>query len=224
MTDEVRVLIAAQACLLLLHRETDYYPRLRSIVVYPEAYVAKTRWREGDEDTGRESRARLGESWQTGAVVLAWSSALSGAVNPADGQNVTLHEFAHQLDQEDGAADGVPPLAAEGFLQRRGRYLAWARVMRPEFERLQEGAGRGHKTVLDQYGASNPPEFFAVATECFFEKPRQLRKKHPALYDELSRFYQLDPAAFADPTPSENSDQTIARDAATRTSKEDSAH
>jgi len=201
ITDEVRVLIAAQACLLLLHRESDYYSSLRTILVYPETYVAKTRWREEDEDTDRASRARLGESWKTGAVVLAWSSTLAGAINPEDGQNVTLHEFAHQLDQEDGAANGVPPLAGAGVLQRYGRHVAWARVMRAEFVRLQTESAKGHRTLLDYYGAANAAEFFAVATECFFEKPRQMQKKHPELYEELRRFYRQNPVAFGGAAP-----------------------
>ena len=196
ITDEVRVLIAAQACLLLLHRDTDYYPNLRSILVYPEAYVAKTRWREEEEDTAAHERARVGESWQTGAVVLAWSSCLAGAVDVEDGQNVVFHEFAHQLDQEDGAADGTPPLEASGFRERRGRFRTWARVMSGEYEQLRRASASGQASVLDRYGATNPAEFFAVATECFFEQPRKMKVRHPLLYEELQRFYQQDPAGF----------------------------
>src|SRR5262249_55068973 len=139
----------------------------------------------------------LGESWSTGSVVLAWSSILEGATDFEDGQNVVLHEFAHQLDQENGVADGLPVLKGEGFLETRGRYLAWARVLGAEYERLREASRTGKPTVLDEYRASHPAEFFAVATECFFEKPRQLKQKHPELYDELKQFYQQDPASLA---------------------------
>jgi Mlc titration factor MtfA (ptsG expression regulator) len=196
MTDEARVLIAAQACLLLLHRHTECYPKLRTILVYPDTYVAKTRWNEKDEDSDRDSRARLGESWDRGVVVLAWSSAVAGAANIHDGQNVVFHEFAHQLDQEDGAADGLPPLECEGAKACYFRYGAWARVLGAEFEALRRRSEKGRKTVLDQYGATNAAEFFAVATECFFEKPQQMKKKHPELYEELKEFYRQDPVNY----------------------------
>ena len=196
MTDEARVLIAAQACLLLLHRETDCYPNLRTILVYPDTYIAKTRWNEKDEDSDRDSRARLGESWDRGVVVLAWSSTVAGAANIYDGVNLVFHEFAHQLDQEHGAADGLPPLQCEGAKACYFRYATWARVLGAEFEALRRQREKGRKTVLDQYGATNAAEFFAVATECFFEKPQQMKKKHPELYEELKEFYRQDPVNF----------------------------
>jgi hypothetical protein len=99
---------------------------------------------------------------------------------------VVLHEFAHQLDQEDGAADGAPILGA------RSRYVAWARVLGAEYEAMQ----KQRRSVMDRYGATNPAEFFAVATETFFEKPRQMQKRHPELYNELREYYRLDPAAW----------------------------
>src|SRR6185369_257614 len=155
----------AQACLLHLHRETDYYPALRTILVYPDTYVAKTRWHERDEDTGRDARARLGESWGRGVVILAWSSTVAGAANIYDGQNLVFHEFAHQLDQEDGSTDGRPLLECDGPRACHVRYLSWARVLGEEYKHLGEKWAKGHKTVLDRYGATNPAEFFAVATE-----------------------------------------------------------
>jgi hypothetical protein len=196
ITDTVKVVIAAQACLLLLHRPTDYYPGLRSILVYPETYVAKTRWREAQEETDRHTRARLGESWDRGVVILAWDSVAAGAANIHDGQNLVLHEFAHQLDQEYGPADGLPALQCDGLRACHARYLTWARVLGEEYDHLRKAWEQGHKTLLDQYGATNAAEFFAVATECFFEKPRQMQKKHPALYEELKEFYRQDPIAY----------------------------
>jgi Mlc titration factor MtfA (ptsG expression regulator) len=190
LTDEITVTIAAQACLLLLHRETEYYPRLRSILVYPSGYTAGGDhdlgggvWEEGGED-------RLGHTQQQlGALVLAWDAAKRGAREPADGDNLVLHEFAHQLDFEDDRTDGTP------LLGTRAEYRAWARVMGEEFAALQAAAAAGAPTVIDQYGTTNPAEFFAVATEAFFERPRALRRRHPALYEELVRFYRQDPAA-----------------------------
>jgi Mlc titration factor MtfA (ptsG expression regulator) len=179
VTDEIKVTIAAQACVLLLGHPDRGYPRLRSVLVYPSTYVA------GDGQGGES--VRLGESWNGGAVVLAWSSVKQGAFNFHDGHNVTMHEFAHQLDQEDGVADGAP------ILERRSAYSSWAKVFAREFAVLQKKTGEGKRSVLDAYGATDPAEFFAVATEAFFEKPKQLAKKHPELYEELRSFYGTEP-------------------------------
>lgn len=184
ITDEIRVLIAAQACVLLLNRDVRCYPKLRSILVYPSTYVANNDGLFGGGN-GNGS-VRLGESWNTGVVVLAWDSVKRGAMNFDDGHNVTMHEFAHQLDQEDGNADGAPILP-------RPAYASWARVLSSEYTRLQRFTRKGRKTVMDRYGATNPAEFFAVATETFFEKPEQMHKKHPELYRELKTFYHLNP-------------------------------
>ena len=189
LTDEIRLTIAAQACLLLLHRETDYYPQLSAILVYPSTYLAEGErhlegpiWEEGEEYRLGHTARRLG------VIVLAWDAAKRGATNPSDGQNVVLHEFAHQLDFEDYSTDGAPALAT------RAEYLAWARVMSGEFKALRAAEEAGTPTVLDTYGATNPAEFFAVATEAFFERPRVLRARHPELYAELERFFRQDPA------------------------------
>ena len=188
ITDEIRVTIAAQACLLLLHRTTDYYPTLRTVLVYPSTYVAPVTESVGHGVVREGVSVRLGESWQHGSVILSWDDVLHGAADIHDGHNVVLHEFAHQLDQESGAADGAP------MLPRRSMYVAWARVLSAEYARLQKDAESGHETIIDKYGAVSPAEFFAVATECFFEKGSQLKKKHPELYEELRLFYRQDPA------------------------------
>src|SRR5215469_10840118 len=130
MTDEIRVCIAAQACLLLLHRKTDYYPELRSILVYPSTYFAEETRHLGDGVMEEARYARLGEAWQHGAVVLAWDAVCQGTADPDDGNNVVFHEFAHQLDFEDGVADGAPALGVgHGWSARKWRYAAWARVL-----------------------------------------------------------------------------------------------
>lgn len=194
LTDEIRVLIAAQACLLLLHRATDFYPGLSAILVYPAHYAAS----EGHYDPagvfGEHVSVRLGESWPTGTIVLSWSAVAKGALDISDGHNVVLHEFAHQLDQEDGSADGVPVLAPrEPQAIRQSRYAAWARVLSTDYDQLRQDPD---DHVLDSYGATEPAEFFAVATETFFERPQELAAEHPALYEELRRFYRQDPAAW----------------------------
>ena len=186
ITDEIRVLIAAQACLLLLHRETPCYQHLRLIRVYPGAELAVS----SAETIG-------GESWESGVVLLTWDSVRYGAANPFDGDNLVLHEFAHQLDYEEGQTDGTP-LLARGMApaEKMGAYIAWAKMLSEEYEQFRRSLDRGDKTVMDSYGATDQAEFFAVATECFFEKPKQLVKKHPALYEALKQFYKQDPAAW----------------------------
>jgi len=186
ITDEIKVTIAAQACILLLNRKTACFRKLRTILVYPHTYVARTKSSNGIVTIDGHS-VRLGESWQNGPVVLAWDSVTGGTFNVTDAGNVVLHEFAHQLDQEDGAADGAP------ILEHRSSYITWARVLSREYEALQR---RSKRAVMDEYGATNPAEFFAVATETFFEKPGQMKKNHPELYDELKNYYKLDPAEW----------------------------
>ena len=186
ITDEMKVTIAGQACILLLNRKTHFYPKLKTIYVYPHTYVANQR--KNDRGLIVEGKSvRLGESWQNGPVVLTWDSITGGARNVQDGQNVVLHEFAHQLDQEDGDADGAP------ILDNAGCYRSWAAVLGTEYERLRKKERGRRRSVLNKYGATNPAEFFAVATEAFFEKPKQMHKRSPELYDELKRYYKLNP-------------------------------
>lgn len=189
LDDTIRVTIAAQACLLLLRREVDEpYPELDTVLVYPRGWRTHAkRAQDGLVTEGVE--ARLGESWNRGLVVLAWDAARRGAADEDDGQNVILHEFAHQLDTEAGAADGAPDL---DWAQRG----AWARVLGREFAALTDAIHTARPAFIDDYGATNPAEFFAVVTELFFERPRRLKDKHPALYEQLAAFYKQDPAAW----------------------------
>jgi Mlc titration factor MtfA (ptsG expression regulator) len=192
ITDEVRVTIAAQACILLLHREMDYYPQLVSILVYPSTYVVRGGRRTPDGLAAEGPEARLGESWARDVVVLAWDHVLAGAADIHDGHNVVLHEFAHQLDQQSNGGSGAPALP------RRSMYVAWARVLGRDFDQLVRDVEHHHRTLIDRYGATNPAEFFAVVTETFFEKARQLRSQHPELYAQLKDFYRQDPAELGD--------------------------
>jgi Mlc titration factor MtfA (ptsG expression regulator) len=187
LDDEMKVTIAAQACLLVMNKNVRCYPKLQTVLVYPSAYTAGKKGLIANRTDDRS--IRLGESWRTGLVVLAWDSVKQGAVNFADGRNVTIHEFAHQLDQEDGRADGAP------VLDSRSAYSVWARVLSREYERLGNAKKR-RKSVLRSYGATHPAEFFAVASEAFFEKPKQMRKKHPDLFEELKKFYNVDPTSW----------------------------
>jgi MtfA peptidase len=188
MTDEIELTIAAQACILLLHRETDYYSGLESILVYPSAYVVKNTRRARGSLVVESDEVRLGESWVRGTVVLAWDAVQRGASNFHDGHNIVLHEFAHQLDAEDGDMNGAPDLG------KRSSYTAWARALGTEYEDLLERVAAQKPADLDAYGATSPAEFFAVVTEAFFETGVQLKCKHPELYEVLRAFYRQDPA------------------------------
>ncbi len=190
LTDEIRVTVAAQASILLLHRKADYYPRLKSVLIYPHAYVARGVRRNQDGMLFVQDEARAGESWGLGTLVLSWEDVKKSAADVHDGHNVVLHEFAHQLDAEDGASDGAP------HLPKRSMYVAWARVLGHEYEQLLSDLEHHRRNCIDSYGATNPAEFFAVVTECFFDKPVQLRKKHPELYEQLKLFYRQDPVVL----------------------------
>ncbi|HJT80741.1 MAG TPA: M90 family metallopeptidase [Chthoniobacterales bacterium] len=192
LDDEICLTIATQACLLLLHRKTDYFPRLVTILVYPSTYLVNEE-RPVDENIWEQDRvARLGETArQMGSMVLAWDAAKSGAADPSDGRNVVFHEFAHQLDYENYAADGVPGLFT------RDQQASWGAVMRVEFASLRAADATGIPTLLDNYGATSPAEFFAVATEAFFERPVALSQRHPRLYSEFARYFQQDPTQYS---------------------------
>jgi len=187
MTDEIRVTIAAQAAVLLLHRPTRYYPTLRTILVYPHAYRAPGKKVNPDGTVTEGTQTRLGESWFRGSLVLSWDDVVRGAEDEGDGHNVVFHEFAHQLDSESGSVDGAPALPSSE------RYRSWAQVLSHEYEELVRDIHLGHRTLLDSYGATSPPEFFAVATEFFFEKPRAMKMHAPELYEQLAGFYRSDP-------------------------------
>jgi Mlc titration factor MtfA (ptsG expression regulator) len=190
ITDEIRVTIAAQACLLILNRPPRVFPALSLILVYPSAFVApRDEFGLGGVVT-HASQTLAGESWSDGRVVLAWDHVRRGALSFAEGHNVVIHEFAHQLDSETGTSNGAPALPS------RAAYQRWSEILTQEFEALQQAASEYGESVMDYYGATNPAEFFAVATETFFGKPGQLAQCHPRLYEELCRFYRVDPVQW----------------------------
>ena len=189
ITDEIKVTIAAQACILLLNLHHNYYDRLVSIVVYPDSFVFEQDEADVAGTVSSTRNAALGLSSTMGAVVLSWADTLKGARNPGDGYNVVFHEFAHQLDQLDGVMNGAPVLEGEAM------YREWARVLGAEYERLQAEVETGASTLISAYGATKPAEFFAVVTELFFEKPVELRQEYPELYEEFRLYFGQDPAA-----------------------------
>lgn len=189
LTDEAKVTVAGQACLLLLGLPDhyDHYWWVHTILIYPAAYVAR-RERFGEYPEPGEHGIHSGEAWHRGPVVLSWDDVVQGGRRRDDGRNVVYHEFAHQLDMVDGLVDGTPPL------NRDDLYDDWRQVMTREFESLIAASERGEATLLDTYGATAPAEFFAVATECFFERPRAMKRRHEKLYDLLSAYYRQDTA------------------------------
>jgi Mlc titration factor MtfA (ptsG expression regulator) len=188
LTDEIKVTIAAQACLLTLALEPDSYARVASILVYPHGYLGPGERRGALEVEFTEPR--LGEAWYRGPVVLSWADALQEGRRRQRGRNLVFHEFAHQLDMLDGAVNGIPLLGDAVQAQR------WQEIMSAEYQRLVAAAEAGEATLLDDYGATDEAEFFAVATECFFTRPVAMHRRHPELYEMLSEYYRQDPATW----------------------------
>lgn len=190
LTDEIRVSIAAQACLLMLYRGMPLYPGLRHILVYPAAFrVRHGQARHEDGTVSDDDRVLQGEAWQQGKVILSWDDVKYGLTDPEDGRNVTLHEFAHQLDQQNGAMDGMP-------LVPHDLEAEWLSVMSQTLESRRRAAEEGREDALDVYAAENEAELFAVATEVFFERPRALLADHPALFRLLCAYYAVDPGSW----------------------------
>ncbi len=186
INDEIRVTIAAEACLLLLNRKTGVYPTLKHILIYPSAFKVDRQQHNPDGTVSQMESGLLGESCDTSKVILSWDSVEHGIQNFNDGHNVVLHEFSHQLDSQSGSANGAPIL-------KKNSYQLWAKVLSKEYEALVKASEDHDKAVMDYYGATNPAEFFAVATEVFFEKPQQMSSKHPELYNEFKTYYCVDP-------------------------------
>ena len=192
ISDEIKVTIAAWACVLLLHRRTDYYPGLTEILVYPNAYVVPRQEYLGGGAIVESEEVLAGQSQKRGPVVLSWEDVKRSSSQSHYGHNVVLHEFAHQIDQLFGEGD------SSAVLQSSDKFMEWAKILERDFRKLQEKAIEGRQTLLDSYGATNEAEFFAVATEFFFERPVEFRKNYPDLYEQLKNFYHQNPAGQAD--------------------------
>lgn len=190
LTDEIRVTISAQACLLILGLDHNYYQNVLSIIVYPSTVVPPQRKRGSFENRIAPvdiERPILGQAFLQGPVIIVWDAALHGGRHPELGHNVIYHEFAHKLDMLDGAADGTPPL------RNRTEYRDWILICSREYQRLRQDAAMGKKSFLNAYGATSEAEFFAVATEQFFDQPRLLIKQAPDLYRVLQEYYRQNP-------------------------------
>jgi Mlc titration factor MtfA (ptsG expression regulator) len=190
LDDEIRVTISAQACLLILDLPHDYYRNVESIIVYPSTVLPPER-RPGSFEVNTlpvdAQQPILGQAFRQGPVIVIWDAALRGGRHPELGHNVVYHEFAHKLDMIDGVADGTPPM------RDRAEFREWVQVCTREYGRLRRDAEVGRKSFLNAYAATNVAEFFAVATEQFFDRPRQLSAQAPALYRVLKEYYRQDP-------------------------------
>jgi Mlc titration factor MtfA (ptsG expression regulator) len=192
VTDEIRATIAALACLLVLGRR-GHYDALHSVLVYPTPFWVED---EVEDEAGvveKRRRVLSGEAWESSRIILSWEDVLEAARYPGEGYNVALHEFAHYLDAEGLGLAAPPPTATDG---RTRSVDAWAGDLVGEFDSLLDAVDRGEYTFLDPYAAEDEAEFFAVATEDFFERPAELKAAHPRLYGLLQEFYALDPAAW----------------------------
>jgi len=190
VSTEMRVLIAAQAALLLLNRRDASFRNLRQVLVYPTAFVIERAVATGHGTLQEARQVLAGESWQQGQVILSWQDVLANAAAPQGGHNVVIHEFAHQLDQESGSANGAP------YLFGRPARLAWARTLSAEYQALQQRLANGEPGLINAYAATNPAEFFAVVSELFFGQPQALATEHPALFREFSACYGVNPLSW----------------------------
>ncbi len=190
LSDEIRVTISAQACLLLLGLPHNYYKNVESIIIYPSTVVVPERRPGFFENTIAPldpAQPIIGQAFRQGPVIIIWDAALRGSRHPEFGHNVIYHEFAHKLDMLDGMADGTPPL------QDRAEYRDWVKTCTDEYLRLKHRTREGKRSFLDAYGATNEAEFFAVATEQFFDQPRLMLDHAPDLYRVLKHYYRQDP-------------------------------
>lgn len=185
VNEEMRLSIAAQACILIANTDT-WYEKLHTILIYPSAFKSRMTEHNGYVLTERET-VRTGESWSRGPVVLSWQHAKQGAADDRDGHNVVFHEFAHQIDDLSGRTNGIP------VLNKDQEFTEWGQVFTSAYDRHVKSVHAGHRTVIDAYGAEGPEEFFAVSVEVFFEQPEALKQNEPAVYKQLSLLFQLEP-------------------------------
>lgn len=189
MRDKVKVVIAAQACLLILRLDHVFYQKVHTILVYPSVFRHRSQGTGHSGVVVQREHTNLGEAWPGGPVILAWDHAYQGGRDPNDGQNTVFHEFAHKLDMLDGLTDGIPPLTVDHEAD------AWRERFLESFRLHVAAVEAKRRLLLDAYGATDVAEFFAVATEVFFERPHKLLQKEAEVYALLKTFYRQDPAA-----------------------------
>lgn len=186
ITEEIKITVASQACLMLLGTEDYYFDNVKTILIYPHVFERSTN--DGLNQGQRQYRA--GEAWQGGPIILSWKDTLQGGRNEDDGHNLVIHEFAHALDGLDGEMGG------NVMFDDEESSVAWEQVVDKEYSELVRAKEFGRRTLLDHYGATNKAEFFAVASESFFEQPRELLQKHSELFGLLRKYYRLNPVTW----------------------------
>jgi Mlc titration factor MtfA (ptsG expression regulator) len=189
VTDEVKILIAAQAGLVVLGFPGQWFDRLQSVLVYPSDYLGPKSAPLGGGGELEWQEARAGETWSGGSMVLSWSGVRDGARMRNGARSVVIHEVAHQVDLLTGEINGVPPLASSAASR------AWQQSMAGCRERFDSMIDEGRNLPFDDYAAESPVEFFAVTTECFFQDPHRLARYDETLYDLLVEAYRQDPRA-----------------------------
>ena len=189
LTDEMRTVIAAQACLLILNLGLDYYRGWVEVIVYPGDFMPQHEYTDDDGVVHVAREPMQGEAWLQGPVILSWEAAADSRNN--QGVNVVIHEFAHKLDMLNGEPNGFPPLHQE---MRREE---WAQAFSAAYDDFCAQVDSGEDTAIDPYAAENPAEFFAVLSEVFFETPLLLKRTYPQVYRQLATFYRQEPAARA---------------------------
>ncbi len=190
VTADMRLLIAAQACLLILNLDLDYYRDWVEIIVYPDEFVTDYEYTDADGVVHRVQSPISGEAWDHGPVVLSWRDV--DAADSGHGYNVVLHEFAHKIDLLNGEADGFPPLSVG--MDR----AAWTAAFSSAYADFQRRLDAREETRMDAYAAEDPGEFFAVLSEVFFEMPLVVREDYPVVYAQMVAFYRQDPARRAE--------------------------
>ncbi|WMS89670.1 zinc-dependent peptidase [Pseudoalteromonas sp. HL-AS1] len=190
LTSAMKLIVAADACVLALNKPWPLYRNVKEILLYPSAYYAPQSTRDSAGLVSYHNTVRLGESWPGGTLVLSWHDVLEGNRLPSDGHNLVFHEFAHQLDQETGKTTGTP------ILKSSADYKEWGRVFSRAFTQLKSHVAYSMPHVIHSYGATNEAEFFAVLTETFLEKPAELRRYDPEIYSMLVNYYQFDPIVW----------------------------
>ncbi|MGW8183668.1 MAG: M90 family metallopeptidase [Burkholderiales bacterium] len=186
LRDEIRMCVAAQACMLVLNLDLDFYKGWVEVIVYPGEFLVDYEYLDEDGVAHRINAPMSGESWLGGPVILSWADTEQGG--SGDGYNVVIHEFAHKLDMLNGEANGFPPLHDDMDRTR------WSDTFGAAYEDFCRRVERSEEIAIDPYAAESPGEFFAVLSEVFFEAPHTVRDNYPAVYAELALFYRQDPA------------------------------
>ena len=185
ITDEMRVAIALQACVLILNLDLDYYDDWIEIIVYPGEFILDYDYADEAGVVHHVRNIASGEAWLSGPVILSWQEMVNTHATPV--HNVVIHEFAHKLDMLHEGANGCPPLHANMSVQ------TWHDVFSQAYAVFCNQVEEGVDTVVDTYAAESPAEFFAVLSEVFFESPVALKQHFAAVYEQLALFYRQDP-------------------------------